>query len=188
MLRFYGYTPTALIYESHFICKWNQSHNSGSWEGRQQPLRRLGFRRWPWCVFFKFKRALTPPPPVHHLDSFKWLLLLESCQRVQGWAGMWVSACQVENEIAVRRWRLNSVFNAWRVSEGVAQKKRGGTEMKVKALQPCQKISMRCINMPESAPLCCNKGDLLSPYFSLHPENFKGPIFAKVTFNFTSVF
>lgn len=132
MLRFYGYTPTALIYESHFISKWNQSHKSGSWEGRQQPLLRPGFRRWPWFGFFKFKRAPTPPPPFHHLDPFKWLLLLESCQRVQGWTGMWVSACQVENEIAVRRWRLNSVFNAWSVSEGVAQKKGGAQKWRWK--------------------------------------------------------
>lgn len=113
-----------------------------------------------------FSSLTEPPPPLppfHRLDSFKWPLLLESCQRVHGWTGMWVSACQVENEIAVRRWRLNSVFNAWRVSEGAAQKKRGDTEMKVKALWPCQKIGMRCINMPESAHLRCNKGDLLSP-------------------------
>lgn len=38
---------------------------------------------------------------------------------------MWVRACQVEKEIAVCRWRLNSAFNARRVGKRATEKGRG---------------------------------------------------------------
>lgn len=115
VLRFYGYTPTPPVYQSNLICKWNQSHNSSIPTGLITASAATGGAGGGLGAYFqKFKE-------VHRLTSFWRLWLLESCQRVHGWTGCLVRVCQVGNEIAVRRWRLNSLFNAWRVGRGATE-------------------------------------------------------------------
>lgn len=96
------------------------------------------------------------------LDSIKWLPKLE-----RGWGGVGVGGCQVENEVAVCRRRLNSVFNAWRVGKGV-RSKRDRNEAESgwacgSARHSTAEAARPCLNQSGAVPPYCL-------YFILNPS------------------
>lgn len=141
VLRFYGYTPTP-------ACLWKSFHLQMKPTSQPfDPNRFNNSRRCDGAVWgASFQKVQRGPPADLFLVTVTAGIMSEGARGEL--AGGWQRA-RWGNEIAVRRWRLNSVFNAWRVGRG----SDGGEKMKVKSWRPCQTTSMRCINMPESAPL-----------------------------------
>lgn len=95
VFRFHGYTPTALISEGNFICKWSQPRHSRSW-GTRRLLSAL-----PALYIFAFlNNCLRSSPWIQSGGCDAWNRVSERMAGVARWGG---------DGVFGRRVRLQSV-------------------------------------------------------------------------------